>query len=47
MEKVIEAIMAKFGYENRSEAFPYIIGMAEAHLTEEQIESMLETVRWL
>jgi hypothetical protein len=46
ISKVIEDTMALYGVE-REGAYPYVIGMATAFLTEEQVNAMLDSIAYL
>ena len=45
MDEVLEAVMAKYGYETKSQAYPFVIGMATECISEESFSRMLDALK--
>jgi len=45
MDEVLDAIVAKYGYKSRSEAYPFAIGMATECISTESFRLMLDALK--
>jgi hypothetical protein len=45
MNQVLDACVAKYNLKSRTEAYPFVIGMATVSLTEEAFERMLDALK--
>jgi hypothetical protein len=46
MDEVIEAVMAKYGYQTKAEAYPFVIGMATTCISVESFGRMMEAINY-
>lgn len=44
MDEVLDAVVVKYALKSRSEAYPFVIGMATECLTVENFENMLKAL---
>jgi hypothetical protein len=45
MDEVLDAVMAKYGYATRSEAMPFVLGMATECISVESYGRMLDALK--
>ena len=45
MDEVLDAVMAKYGYETRAQAYPFVIGMATECISVESFGHMLNALK--
>jgi hypothetical protein len=45
MDEVLDAVMAKYGYATRSEAYPFVLGMATECISVESYGRMLDALK--
>lgn len=45
MDSVLDAVMAKYNLKSRSEAYPFVIGMATECISVESFERMLNALK--